>query len=122
MLRGSSRSSSMEPKERVKPRHTEHRGGSMVPQANQSRNAGILILIAFALMAGTMPAVAQGYAWYPSYYGGGYYRAPFYGGGLPYRGYNGYHMADRPMHRPPVYHYDWRAMRLPCRGCWSREW
>jgi len=79
----------MEPKERVTPRHIEHRSGSLVPQAKQYRSARILLLVALAMLCLGGKAQAQywyprhGYAWYPSYYGGGYYRAPFYGGGIP---------------------------------------
>jgi len=42
-----------------------------------------IILSMLALLILSVPASAQRYAWYPSYYGGGYYRAPFYGGGIP---------------------------------------
>lgn len=90
-----------------------------------------IILSMLALLILLVPASAQRYAWYPSYYGGGYYRAPFYGGGLPYRGYNGYHMADRSMYRAPAYRppvrYQWyggnsRAYLGGRGGGWGGEW
>jgi hypothetical protein len=84
--------------------------------------SAIALLLGGAMISAAQAQQYRGYAWYPSYYGSGYYRAPYYGGGLPYRGYNGYHMADRPAYRPPVYRYNWQAMKLPCRGCWPREW
>src|SRR5882672_4282631 len=49
-----------------------------------------ILLALLALLCLTQTSAAQHYAWYPSYYGGGYYRAPFYGGGLgPSCGYYG---------------------------------
>jgi hypothetical protein len=83
-----------------------------------------LILLAVLFLAPTV-ANAQlypdryGYAWYPRQYAPGYYRAPYYGGGLPYRGYNGYHMHDpapgygyrAPMHYAAPPRYDYRGYR-----------
>lgn len=48
----------------------------------------VLAAAIFALLCLTQSAGAQyypyrGYAWYPSYYGGGYYRGGYYGGGIP---------------------------------------
>jgi hypothetical protein len=92
--------------------------------------SAIALLLVGAMISAAQAQQYRGYAWYPSYYGGGYYRAPYYSGGLPYRGYNGYHMHDRPVYGGqvygppgrPSYRYDWQAMRLPCRGCWPRQW
>jgi len=97
-----------------------------------------IILSMLALVMLVAPASAQywypshGYAWYPSYYGGGYYRGGYYGGGLPYRGYNGYHMAERsmdraPAYRPPLVRYNWyggnsRAYLGGRGGGWGGEW
>jgi|SRR5882672_3601657 len=98
----------------------------------------VLAAAIFALLCLTQSAGAQyyqryGYAWYPSYYGGGYYRGGYYGGGLPYRGWNGYHMHDRyfyqsprPAYRPPV-RYNWyggppRAYLGGRGGGWGGEW
>ena len=84
------------------------------------------LLTAVILITSAAAANAQGYARYPSQYGNGYYRAPYYGGGLPYRGYNGYHMADRPVYHPPV-RYNWyggnsRAYLGGRGGGWGGEW
>jgi hypothetical protein len=87
--------------------------------------SAIALLVVGAMVSA---AQAQPYAYYRSYYGGGYYRAPYYGAGLPYRGYNGYHMADRPApaYRPPV-RYRWyggppRAYLGGRGGGWGGEW
>jgi len=88
------------------------------------------LIVTSILLVSTIAADAQGYARYPSQYGprGHTYRAPYYGGGLPYRGYNGYHMADRPVYHPPT-HYQWYGGNSRaylggqnCAGCWGREW
>jgi len=87
------------------------------------------LLTTVLIITSTIAANAQGYARYPSQYGppGHSYHAPYYGGGLPYRGYNGYHMADRPpAYRPPV-RYQWyggnsRAYLGGRGGGWGGEW
>lgn len=98
-------------------------------------------LAALCILSVSTMANAQGYAWYPSYYGGGYYRAPYYGGGLgPSCGYYGCYVQHRyayqgyrqPVYhyRPPMqhYHYDWswgggnRAYLGGRGGGWGGEW
>ncbi len=86
-------------------------------------------LTSVLLITSTVVADAQNYARYPSYYGrpGSYYRAPYYSGGLPYRGYNGYHAHDpAPVYRPPT-SYQWyggnsRAYLGGRGGGWGGEW
>lgn len=83
--------------------------------------------VAFCILVGAVQSAfawqpipdRYGYARYPSYYGNGYYRAPYFGGGMPYRPEGYYH--DRPSYRyaqpapayryapRPSYNYNWRA-------------
>jgi hypothetical protein len=87
------------------------------------------VLAALALLCLGQAASAQYWAWYPSYYGGGYYRDFYYGGGLPYRGVGGYMRPSyayhpQPWHYAPVHRYNpyWAPPRyyggLPGGGEW----
>lgn len=94
-------------------------------------------------------ASAQYWAWYPNYYGYGYYRAPYYGGGLgPSCGYYGCYVTHRYQYQPhlwyrepvpirryqprhvaapirPLYHYDWSwggGARAYLGDQWGGEW
>ena len=93
-------------------------------------------LLTFVILAtSTVVANAQMYARYPSQYGHGYYRAPYYGGGLRQQcAYIGCYAQNRyaqQAYRPaprPSYNYDWswgggnRGYLGGRGGGWGGEW
>ena len=96
--------------------------------------AKLIILTLFLVAGFSHEAAAQryvrdGYAMYPRQYAPGYYRAPYYGGGLrPSCGYYGCY-AQRGGYQPaPRYQYDWswgggnRGYLGGRGGGWGGEW
>ncbi len=87
------------------------------------------LLTTVILITSTVAADAQNYARYPSQYGHGYYRAPYYGGGIRQNcAYYGCYAQPRQAYRPPT-SYQWYGGNSRaylggqnCAGCWGREW
>ena len=85
------------------------------------------LLTTVILITSTVATSAQGYARYPSQYGHGYYRAPYYGGGIRQNcAYYGCYAQPRPAYRPPT-SYQWyggnsRAYLGGRGGGWGGEW
>ncbi len=88
----------------------------------------IIFVAGFSHEGNAQRYVRNGYATYPNYYGG-YYRAPYYGGGMRQScGYYGCYAQHQ--YSPPVrrYQYDWswgggnRGYLGGRGGGWGGEW